>query len=355
MPAKKTSNRLEVLDHLRGFFIVVIIIDHMARWPSLLGLLTGKALLWITAAEGFVMISGLLVGYVRGYKNRLLSMKEVSIKLLKRALILYLSSIIATIIYTVIAWYITFEGGAPGTDIDKVQWVDLVTQTLALQYTFVWVHFLTLYALFLAVSPVAIWLLRRGNWLQVIALSVIALIIGWMTDNQALQWQALFFIPSVAGFYLEKIMAFWRNLSAKSRKILTSSVIAVTLTTILISVVFTFYASAFQSLADSVNNLFPKDSISLWRLIVAFLWFTGFILLFSLGRKWIAKYFGWLLLPLGTRSLSAYILHGVAIFTISFFVLPSDSIIINTLIGIACVLIVWLLLKLPIVKKVIPQ
>lgn len=64
------TNRLDYLDYLRGYFVVVIITDHLWRYPSLFSLITGEARLWMTAAEGFVMISGFLIGYVRGFKGR---------------------------------------------------------------------------------------------------------------------------------------------------------------------------------------------------------------------------------------------------------------------------------------------
>ena len=77
--------RIFELDLLRGFFVVIIIIDHLQLWPSPLRYLTGEGRLWVTAAEGFFLISGLLVGYIRGFKNKDKSLKDISIKLIKRA------------------------------------------------------------------------------------------------------------------------------------------------------------------------------------------------------------------------------------------------------------------------------
>lgn len=53
MPVTKQRSRLDVLDYLRGFFIVVIIIDHLSRWPSAFSLFTGQAWLWIDQSMGF--------------------------------------------------------------------------------------------------------------------------------------------------------------------------------------------------------------------------------------------------------------------------------------------------------------
>ncbi len=350
------KSRLLTLDYLRGFFIVVIIADHLSRWPSILSFISGKALLWVTAAEGFVAISGLLVGYVRGYKNRDLPMKEVTIKLIRRALLLYVWSIIATLIYTALIWYVQFQGGAPGMPIEKGEWGELIYQTLTLEYTYVWVHYLTLYALFLAVAPIAVWLLRKNQAWLVLLLSIVGLYIGYLTDNQALQWQAIFFIPSVAGYYLESITTWWQQLTKKVRASLTITVLTLTAVTISLSILFSFYAYGFESFANFVNDtIFAKESLTLWRILMAFLWFTGFVLAFNLLGKYIGRWFGWLLVPFGTRSLTAYILHGAAICLISYFTLSSDNIVINSVLGILCILIVWALIKIPAVQKIVPS
>ena len=75
-------SRMLALDYLRGFFIVIIVIDHLWRWPNMFEYVSGRGELWASAAEGFVIISGLLVGYVRGYKNRNQPLLEVSKKLI---------------------------------------------------------------------------------------------------------------------------------------------------------------------------------------------------------------------------------------------------------------------------------
>jgi len=354
-PEVKQKSRLETLDHLRGFFIVVIIIDHLSRWPSLFALITGKALLWVTAAEGFVAISGLLVGYVRGYKNRALPFKEVSFKLVRRGILLYAWSLIASVAYIALIWYIEFKGGAPSTPIPVGNWSELLVQLVTLQYTWVWVHFLTLYALFLAASPIAIWFLRRGQAWIVALISFVLLVIGWMTKTEALQWQFLFFIPTIAGFYLENIQLWWKKLHSAKRTRIAAATVGLTLATIIISVVFTYYAQSFAGVANYVNNvLFAKDSISLLRASVAFLWFTGFMFVFYKFRAIISKRLNWLLIPIGTHSLTAYILHGVALCAISYFTASGENILINTLLGAIAVLIVWGLIKIPFVRRVIP-
>ena len=356
MPVEKPSNRLLTLDYLRGYLILVIIIDHLARWPSFFGAFTGKALLWVTAAEGFVIISGLMVGYIRGYKNRQLPLGQVSLKLVKRGALLYLWSIIATIAYSAILWRVTLKGGSPGMPFDQVNdWANLIWQTLTVQYTFVWVYFLTLYAIFLVASPIAIWLFRKDKAWLIVALSLATLVLGWQLHNEFMQWQALFFIPSAVGYYLEPIRDWWKNLAGQKRRILTYSIWGITALTIAASAIFTFYSDSIQSSADQFNSSFAKDTVSLSRILLAFVWFTGFLLLFNRLKRWIKRWLAWLLIPMGTRSLTAYISHGLIFVTISYFIATSDNILFNTLLGAIAVLTTWGMLKIPFINKVIPR
>jgi hypothetical protein len=352
--AVPSQNRLETLDHLRGFFIVTIVIDHMSRYPTLFAFLSGNAQLWVTAAEGFVGISGLLVGYVRGYKNRHLPFKDVSSKLLKRALLLYAWSLIASIVYVAIIWYIPLQGGAQSTPMQKGDWSTFLFELVTMRFTYVWVHFLTLYALFLAASPIAVWLFRHNKAWLVGVISFILLALGWATKSEALQWQFLFFIPSIIGFYLHSILNWWHALKRSTQITLAVSTVMLTTITITISVLLTYY-EPLEQIGEAIrNSLFAKDSISLYRAAMAFLWFTGYFFVFYKLRRVIAKRLNWLLIPVGTRSLTAYILHGVALSIISYFTIAGDNVWFNTLLGIAAVMITWGLLKIPFVRRVVP-
>jgi len=348
-------NRLLTLDYLRGFFIIIIIVDHLSRWPSVLSVFTGQAWLWVTAAEGFVIISGLLVGYVRGFKNKALPMRTVTSHLIKRSLLLYIWSVIGTVFYVAIIWYIHFPGGAPTPGVDAGDWYRLVTETVSLQYTWVWLHFLTLYAIFLAAAPIAVLLFRHGwSWL-VALISLSLLVVGWQTHIEALQWQVLFFIPSIAGYHLESIQHGWKALKKNRRQIITWTIWILTFATITTSALLTFIPGL-EEIGDSIgNSFFDKDTISIWRMLMAFLWFTGYLLVFTRFDRFISKYLGRLLLPFGTRSLTAYILHGVALLIISLVTVSGSDIFINTLLGLIAIGIVWSLIQIPIVQKIVPR
>lgn len=352
---RAAKERFHALDLLRGFFIVTIICDHLARWPSLFEVMSGKALLWVTAAEGFVIISGLLVGYIRGYKSKTTDFKSVTFKLWRRALTLYLWAVIGSIVYTALIWYVPLAGGAPGLAIDKGNWNQLIIDSITLNYTFVWVHFLKLYAIYLAFAPLALWLLRKGKaWLAVL-ISFAVLVIGWFTKDEVLQWQFIFFIPVIAGYYMPSIQNWWKRQAKRKRDGLALTIVLATIITITLSVIGAFYPTISQTLSDVTISLYAKESISLLRAGTAFLWFTGYLLVFIYLEKYIQRWFGWLLMPIGTHSLTAYILHGVAIILISYFFVSSTSFLENTLLDILAVLLVWFMVKIPGINRVVPR
>lgn len=46
------------LDLLRGYFIFVMIVDHLQTFPAWTMSLTGGNALWVSAAQGFVLAKG---------------------------------------------------------------------------------------------------------------------------------------------------------------------------------------------------------------------------------------------------------------------------------------------------------
>lgn len=349
------GGRMLALDYLRGFFIVVIIIDHLWRWPSLLAVFSGEGRLWVSAAEGFVIISGLLVGYIRGYKNREQPLASVSFKLLRRALLLYVWFVGMTLLYTALLWHVTTVGPMPWAEIAKDQWNELLMPTFTFEYAHVWIHFLYIYAIFLALTPIAIWLLRTNKAQLLALLVVVGFAYGKITETEWMQWLPVFFIPAIVGYYLPTIQKKWGAIGEPKRTRLRSILYSVAGGTLLISIITT-YIIPDLSVSIILNDAFSKDfTIDAWRIILSFVWFVALALLFNKYITFLQKWTSWLLVPLGTRSLSAYIVHGIVILALGILFVTSTDIIYNTLIGIIAIVTVIGLLKNPLVQKIIPR
>ena len=88
------------LDLLRGFCLFAMIVDHIAG-PSALHWLTGGNRFYVSAAEGFVFISGLLLGMISHATIARDGFGAVLSKTLRRAANLYLLMVALTLGFNV--------------------------------------------------------------------------------------------------------------------------------------------------------------------------------------------------------------------------------------------------------------
>lgn len=343
--------RIDAFDYLRGFFIVIIIIDHLWRWPNLFQYVSGRGELWVSAAEGFVIISGLLVGYVRGYKNRRDPLKAVSAKLVKRGLLLYLWMLITTVSLVAMSWMLNFKGSIAHFPEPKGDWISLITNALRFDYVHTLTHFLYLYAIFLIIAPLAIWLLRIGKgWIIGVA-SVLLWWIGFVNHIEWLQWQVLFFVPAIAGYYLDTVTAKLQQLTTATRALLQYGFIFATIAMLVVSsaIILPADPGMFQ------HTLFSREPLTIERVVLSFIWFIGLVSLFQLAMPLLKRYLGWLLHVFGGHSLTAYIVHIFPLMLCQLLVSDTNNFWINSLLVIVCVLLTWTILKIPNINKVIPR
>lgn len=366
-----SARRIHELDLLRGFFIVVIILDHLQFWPSPWQYMTGQGRLWVSAAEGFFLISGLLVGYLRAYRGQTESFRSLSIKLLKRAGMLYIWCVLITLIVVGVTIAI------PGNDslLPKLPEAHQMTSLPLLLWNIVsttyasdWIYFLRLYAIMLALTPVFLWLVRRGQWwlFVIISLVVYTASIVFNINEGAMQWQILFFGAALIGWKLEAILA-WLRERPKLRKGLIASLISVTLITMATSYFFvhgwsyvenpttTISRAAYVSVRANVDPLFSNNPLEPSRIALAFTWFAGLLALFHVLKRYIARYLGWLLMPFGTASLTAYCLQALVFSVLLSIIIPTTHFWLNGLVAVAVVVGIWALLKIPLVTRILPR
>lgn len=368
---KAASSRIDELDLLRGFFIFVIVIDHFQRWPSLFSYVTGEGRLWVSAAEGFFIISGLLIGYLRGYKQRGVPLFDLTKSLLKRAGILYIWAVLVTFI--VVAVSVAFEPNEPliplGPNSEQVASLGTyITQVFTLMYASDWIFFLRLYAIMLLASPLFIWLLRQGKWwlAALISLSLYGMSFLFEEPEAAMQWQMFFFGAGLIGYKLDAIRE-WLQKHPVKKIALSYGLIGLTLITMIISYFWVFgwgYVESSNPRIDRdtyiatrnwLDPIFGNNPMMPARILLSFIWFGGLFAIFHFGRNIIKKTLGWMLMLFGQRSLSAYCLQALFFLPVQYFVPISNSVIVNTLMSIIMILTFWAILRLPMVQKVLPK
>jgi hypothetical protein len=362
------SKRIVALDLMRGYFIFVVLADHLLRWPSPFSWITGSGRLWVSAAEGFFIISGILVGYTKGFKKQDRSMKETTMSLIKRALILYTTLVISSVTLVLIAGNLSYPQQLQPTLPTYNNVFQLILKIVSLNFVFEWVYFLKLYVFALLFSPIFILLLKKKRLAIYITLTVLLWYIGILVKKDWLQWQLLFFIPAILGYNLEYLRGRWSQTSRSYKKIVIYLILTTFLTTLLLSIfwVLGWEVAKSEHILPSltfekyvefrkwIDPIFSKSPLSPSRIMLSFIWFSGIFIIFRKFETWLNKYLGWLLMSLGAQSLRAYTISAYILVFIQSVIPVSLSSTINSIVIISTVTIVVLLLKFKPLQKIIP-
>jgi hypothetical protein len=213
------------IDWLRGFAMVCVIVDHSQR-SSLLSWFSYQRFWVVTAAEVFVVLSGIVLGTVYGARLIRYGLLSMTSRLLRRALVLYLAFIGVT--FSILAL------SAAGVDVSAVttwdpiainwfldprsmtahDWQDL----LMLRYGSWAFEIVALYVWLVIVAVPCLWIVRTLGWRPLLAVSW-AVYLGYRLAPQGvtgaefestfpiLAWQLLFVHGIVIGYFREQIGA----------------------------------------------------------------------------------------------------------------------------------------------------
>ncbi len=353
------ADRFMAFDYLRGYFVAVIIIDHISKFPSIGTFFTGEARLWMTAAEGFVMISGFLIGYVRGFKGLKLPFSTIASKLWNRALILYLWTILTALFFAVIDWYVDIVPYIPTPPTPRGDLWALFVSTATFQSAAVWTHFLMLYTIFLVLSIGVVYLLRNNQARLAVIISLIVYFFGFTHDIEWMKWQSIFFLPAIAGYYFPRITDWWKSHTPSARTLLRRSIYSLSSILLVASIVFSFYPHLLpQMIVSPVNQLFNIEVFGPLRVLISALWFVCLALFFNQIFPFLQRWTFGVLEYIGTHSLTAYIAHGfiICVINVALSLLGwQTNFILNSLIGIGGILAVYGFIRIPLIAKIIPR
>lgn len=388
MKPSTASSRINTFDLLRGWCLIVILCDHLLRFPSLFDPLTGRGLMWVTAAEGFFFISGMLVGIVRGRSMQKHGLRRAAIELWRRAGKLYLASIILTFSFTLIAYALeahgvtNIKGGA--TFFRSIP--EFIWNIISLNYVYGWTDFLNYYVVYMILAPAALWLVARRQWWVVVGVSTALWLVkttGWVPLRpDYLTWQAYFFLGLVAGYHYRDLHNAYLRLSEPARRRLRYSTVTAATILILASFAFTFGTPFFEHNGPALAGLFSwlhlpvpaawyiffrdvKDTplftllfqdnrTGLLRLPIFLVCFSALFVIVRRYEAAVMHWLGWLLLPLGRNSLYVYIIQGVVVFGITLLGIPQQYVV-NTIINLSAIAICWYAVHKQFLFKIIPR
>jgi hypothetical protein len=340
------NSRIYALDIIRGFFLIIILINHIEMYPSVFDLFTGRGRLLVSAAEGFFFMSGLLVGMV--YRRRLSrGMKFIFSKMWLRALELYIGSILLTLLFTAAAIYLNHPTIKDGL-YSVINWPHILKETILMRYGYGWADFLDRFAILMFMAPFAFYLIARGRWWLLLAASLVTW--AFRGNNFTLSWQIIFALGMLIGYHWYELKAAFLALPAKIRRRIKVSIVSITAVTFLVS-----YASVY--LLSLLNQKFSTLSAGLqsftlhWNSANAFVWLYSekwtmgpvrvllflvwFATLFMIVQKYqdkINHYTKSFVQLLGQNSLFVYIAHAFIVFIFKLFISPGKPLIVNFLV-----------------------
>jgi hypothetical protein len=352
------------LDFLRGFAIFAMIVDHFGGHSWLTPITGGNEFL-VSAAEGFVFLSGFVMGLVYGRRIARLGWVPTAEAILRRAALLYTVTVgltllfVALFAFTDLRLWFDREYGLGLTDP-----VELVVGTLTLHYTYHGTDILWMYTVLIAASPLMFHFLITGRTAGLLLGSILL----WLA-YQVFPAQAA--IPWVAGNVVNFPLAAWQlyfvmgltmgchrdALARQLGRIPRWPALAVSALGFLGLVLLDWGHETgrlatwplLKGLAgETYQQVFDKPSVS-WGRVLAFAIAASFMLLL-VTQFWqpLRRLLGWLLLPLGQAALLAYGLHLiviVAVYNADVWELYEQSRAANTLLQAITVGLVWGLVK----------
>jgi hypothetical protein len=304
-------------DLLRGFATLVMVADHIGGEGSLLYPITGGNRFFVSAAEAFVFISGIVMGIVYRRVTAEQGLGSALIKALGRAWSLYVLTLVLTLTFAAAGYLLdlwwapdTSDGGVSGFVIDVVTLHRTIfLADIMLMFTF----------LVLGAGPVLL-LLSQGKTLVALAASWLiwaawqvapeSSALPWTVEGNTVfnipAWQVLFVTAIVIGWHRDRVEAWVTHLA---RPLLLWSLAAACIAVLALYIAQLSNMDALRASETIYEFPFDKADVPLGRLLVFALLATFSFTFATAFWQPVKRVTGWLLLPLGTNALTAYSLH----------------------------------------------
>lgn len=304
------SSRDLRLDLLRGLCLLKMVLNHLWRTPlHAVHLWTG----FVSAAEGFFFISGVVVGIVHGGRSRRDGLAPTARALVQRGGQLYLANLGLVLAFAALEAQRWLPSPAILSQLWERGWLGL----LSFDHGY-YLQVLPRYAVYLLVAPLALWALAAGRGSLVLLVSLLL----WATNllshgsvrvpslEQGTQgfavasWQLLFFGGMVLGYHRDRAAQWWRRIEGP----------ALALVLALLAGFFVWFhleQLAGRTGLDSVAARVWMDR-DWFAPLRAFNAIVVFALAFAIvDRLWLplAHILGPLLMPFGRDGLFVYLLH----------------------------------------------
>lgn len=357
--APKAKRRLVTLDLMRGYYVGVLTAIHLDYIPSLLGYVDGRGSLLVSEAEGFFMISGLLVGMLRRRDLERHGMWKMTRTSWKRGFQLYIVAIPLALLFTLIG-RIAVEHGHTQVKVGLDHWSSwphLVYETMTFQYTYGWADFLTYYVPMFLVAPLAVWLLSKRLWPLILVLAYVGFWLPSHYDTSFyspfLQWGVYFLIGSVAGYHWNDLRAMMARLSPALSGTIRWGLIAATAVIYVVGMILLYHPNLVSS-HGLYDHMFQNNRLGLLRPFAAPVSVAGTFLIVRRYEGALSRTVGKVLIPFGRNSLYVYVAQAFIVFLVPFAFGPQNFLL-NTLFNASMIALIWIGVRTKFLAFLVPR
>ncbi|EPR9730726.1 OpgC domain-containing protein [Enterobacter bugandensis] len=375
------------IDFMRGIALVMMVVAH-TEVMSIFNIFSWERFGLTTGAEGFVILSGFMLGMLNRARLQKVVLLTVSWGLYLRAWKIYRVNIIIIVSFILLAYiphinvfevtHFTdrFSGQIwslyPVTPQIKETWFNII---LYLQIGPHQTQILGLYIFLLLLSPLFLGMLQKGKvwWLLGLSLLVYSLWQRWplrLTPSEfefafpLLAWQFIFVLGMASGWYKAELLSFARTPPGKG------VVVALVMVSLVLGFVAQNHTNPFMPPAllmhvippDSFNSFYhtwaAKNGLGPVRVLNDIALMVTVYLVLTYCWTPLNRLLGWFLIPLGQHSLYTFILHVYVVLLVSQFItfdLWRHAWIENTLVHAAALGILWLMAKYDVGARWIPN
>jgi hypothetical protein len=354
------------IDFLRGIAIVSMVVNHLECRSYFNNVTQGH--IYASSAEGFVFLSGFVLGFVTLQRIDKIGLNSAMQKLLERAKILYFTSFI---LIAGLGLLSIFAPGLTRPSFDRApgEWWQILLAAATLHLAPPIVDILQLYVLCLLASPAIFWLLRRGLLLPLLTA---AWTLWWIQQvhpySFSLQpldrahpyfvfstWQILYVHGVAAGYHKDKLAKTWKRLPKIPVLLGMLAIVIAALVTAHFDLQLGTWPQKVQDRALWLR-LTDRSINGPIRLVTLLGLFS--LMFMAVDRFWVPldKTLGKLLIPLGQNSLYVYIIH--VPLTLIWFMIPGliqGSTWLVSLAQAIAIGLCWWLVKKEVLFKVIPR
>ncbi|PVZ89138.1 OpgC protein [Serratia sp. S1B] len=374
------------IDFLRGIALIMMVTAHI-EITSFVNVFTWERFGLTTGAEGFVILSGFVLGFLKKKQLERDHFLTVAYSILRRAVTLYFINItvILSILLLTKVGVNTYEtthfverftdtpySMYPSDGGSLESWLNNI---IFLQIGPHQTQILGLYFYLLLVTPIMLYLLYHKKALLLIGISLILYLI--YQDNTLiltsaefefafplLAWQLIYVLGLCCGWYKDELMSLAKNqfgvfvIGFLVVIFFILLFIAQNHTNPFLPKSFFIHILSTEQFDWLYENLAAKNALGPLRIIndIALL-VTMYVFLSYFWRP-MNYLFSWFLIPLGQNSLYTFILHVYVVLIVSLFIkfnLLEYHWLRNTLVHCAALIFLWWLAKYQVLRRFVPN